>query len=162
MLSRTKARRRARLGPMAKRRSTSAAIVRYPVVQTRPQANVIRIQTPRAISAPKKKRVHHRRGSSAGGSSGKTILGAGIGGAVLGFIEKQWPTFPTVPILGRAGTIAVAAYFLQKQGGMSSPILRDVAIAGAVVAGYQLGKEGKIAGEDIDGDDQVRGIAAQV
>jgi hypothetical protein len=110
--------------------------------------------------------VHHRRRGSVGGqTTGKTIIGAGIGGAVLGFVEKQWPTFPTVPILGRAGTIAVAAYFLSKQGGMSSPILRDVAIAGAVVAGYQLGKEGKVSGDDdVSGDlaEQVRGIASQV
>jgi hypothetical protein len=148
---------------MAKRRASSAAIVRY--ATPRPVAPVIRIATPRAAAAPKK-RVHHRRHGRVGGqTTGKTIIGAGIGGAVLGFVEKQWPTFPSVPILGRAGTIAVAAYFLHKQGGMSSPILRDVAIAGAVVAGYQLGKEGKVAGEDeVSGElaQQVRGIAAQV
>lgn len=149
--------RRARAG-------SSTQIVRY--AQPKAVAPVIRINAPRAVAAPKsKKRTHHRRGSVGGTSTGKTIIGAGIGGAVLGFVEKQWPTFPTVPILGRAGTIAAAAYFLSKQGGMSSPILRDVAIAGAVVAGYQLGKEGKVAGDDdVSGDiaEQVRGIASQV
>lgn len=151
---------------MAKRRSTasSSQIVRY-AAAPRPVAPIIRIATPRA-AAPKAKKHHRRRHSGASGNTtGKTIIGAGIGGAVLGFVEKQWPSFPTVPILGRAGTIAVAAYFLSKQGGMSSPILRDVAIAGAVVAGYQLGKEGKVSGDDdVSGDlaEQVRGIAAQV
>jgi hypothetical protein len=93
------------------------------------------------------------------------MIGAGIGGAVLGFIEKTFPTLPTVPILGRAGTIAIGAYFLSRQGGMGhGGIVRDVALAAAVVAGYQIGKTGKIAG-DVEGDvmgDDVSGIAAQV
>jgi hypothetical protein len=89
------------------------------------------------------------------------MIGAGIGGAVLGFIEKTFPNLPTVPVIGRAGTIALAAYFLSRQGGMGrSGITRDVALAGSVIAGYQLGKNGVIAG-DVEGDD-VSGIAAQV
>jgi len=91
-------------------------------------------------------------------------MGTAIGGAVLGFIEKQFPTLPTVPLLGRAGTIALGAHFLSKQGRRSSGIFRDVALAGAAIAGYQLGKEGKVSGEDVSGElaEQVRGIAAQV
>ena len=94
----------------------------------------------------------------------KTMIGTAIGGAVLGFAEKRWTTLPTVPVLGRAGTIALAAYFLSKRGGTFSGVLRDVALAGAAVAGYEMGKEGKIAGDDVQGDipEQVRGIAAQV
>jgi hypothetical protein len=148
---------------MAKRRSSgSTAIVR--AVQTRPVAPVIRIQAPRSIAAPKKK-THHRRRSASAMGSGKTLIGTAVGGAVLGFIEKQFPTLPTVPLLGRAGTIAVAAHFLSKQGGQTSGILRDVALAGAAIAGYQLGKEGKVSGDDdVSGDiaQQVRGIASQV
>lgn len=86
-------------------------------------------------------------------------MGAGIGGAALGFIEKSFPNLPTLPILGRSGTIAVAAYFLSKQG--RHPILRDVALAAASIAGYQIGTTGKISGEDVLGED-VSGIAAQV
>lgn len=91
------------------------------------------------------------------------MLGAGIGGAVLGFIEKSFPTLPTVPIIGRAGTIALGAYFLSRRGGMGGTILRDVALAASAVAGYQLGHTGKISG-DVMGDvaPQVSGIAAQV
>lgn len=82
----------------------------------------------------------------------------------MGFVEKQFPSLPTIPILGRAGTIAVAAHFLSKQGGQTSGIARDVALAGAAIAGYQLGLTGKVSGEDVDGDlaEQVRGIASQV
>jgi len=77
------------------------------------------------------------------------MLGAGLGGAILGFVETKFPTLPTVPLLGRSGTVALAAYLLNKQGmGGGGGIMRDVALAGAVVAGYELGKEGKIAGED--------------
>jgi hypothetical protein len=83
-----------------------------------------------------------------------------LGGAALGFIEKQWPNAPTVPYIGRAGTIALGCWFF---GGKSKPgLLRDIAIAGAVVAGYELGKFGKISG-DVEGElaPQV-GVAAQV
>jgi hypothetical protein len=118
------------------------------------------------VAAPKKKTHHRRRGASTSvGASPKTLIGCAIGGAVLGFVEKHFPTLPTIPIIGRAGTIAVGAYFLSKQSGMASGIMRDVAVAGAVVAGYQLGKDGKVAGEDdVVGElaEQVRGIAAQV
>lgn len=81
------------------------------------------------------------------------MIGAGIGGAVFGFIEKEWgPKIPTIPILGRAGTVAVICHFARKQGGMmGSSLVRDVGMAAAVIAGYQLGSTGKITG-DVDGD----------
>lgn len=151
---------------MARRKTSSATqIVRaFPFPRPAP-APIIRIASPRAPAVKKTK--HHRRRSSAGGgfSSGRGLIAVGIGGAALGLIEKHFPNFPTLPVVGRAGSIALAAHFLSKQGGMSSGLLRDVAIAGAVIAGYQLGKEGKVAGDDVSGDDlaeQVRGLAAQV
>lgn len=89
--------------------------------------------------------------------------GTALGGAALGFIEKQWPNAPTLPIIGRAGTIALAAYYF---GGKAKPgLMRDIALSGAAVAGYELGKTGKIAGDDVLGDiaPQVGGaVAAQV
>lgn len=87
------------------------------------------------------------------------MLGAGIGGAVFGFVEKSFPTMPTVPILGRAGTIALVSYMLAKRGGMGGGILRDMALAGAAIAGYELGKDGKISG---DLAPQVSGLADQI
>jgi len=81
-------------------------------------------------------------------------LGAGIGGYLFGFIETKFPNLPTLPIVGRAGTVAIACHFLQKQGGFGhGAIVRDVGMAAAVIAGYQLGKTGKISGDDVDGDD---------
>lgn len=89
------------------------------------------------------------------------MIGAGIGGAVFGFIEKEWgPKIPTIPILGRAGTVAVICHFMRKQGGaMGGTLVRDVGMAAAVIAGYQMGSTGKITG-DVDGD--VDGDASQI
>jgi hypothetical protein len=91
--------------------------------------------------------------------SGKSLFATALGGAAFGFIEKSFPNLPTLPLVGRAGTIAIAAYFLSKRGGMGGGIVRDIANAGAAIAGYQLGKTGTISG-DVMGD--VDGLAAEV
>jgi len=109
--------------------------------------------------APATKKKHHRRRGSAGGG-GLTIqhiVAAGIGGFALGFVKKTFPTLPTVPILGRSGTIALGAYLLRSH--VRSPIVRDIALAAAAVAGNELGSTGTISG---DVSPQVSGVAAQV
>jgi hypothetical protein len=147
---------------MAKRRTSSAQIVRaFPV---RAPAQVIRIESkasPRRHSSPRAaKPKHHRRRHAKGGQlSGRTMMGAALGGAVLGFVDKSFPSLPTLPFIGRAGTIALGAFLLRNMGGGIGGILRDAALAGAAVAGYELGKEGHITGEI---PSQVRGIASQV
>lgn len=143
---------------MAKRRRRSTAGQFTKAISVyRPPAPIIRVSAPRAVA----KKKHHRRRSGGGSHelSQKTMLGSAIGGAALGFIEKSFPNLPTVPLIGRKGTIAIAAYMLHKRG-TGGGILRDVAIAAAVLAGYELGKDGKISG---DVADQISGnIAAQV
>lgn len=95
--------------------------------------------------------------------SPKSMVGAGIGGAIYGFIEKQWGAkIPTVPIIGRAGTVAMFCYFARKQGFARSPIVNDIGIAAAVIAGYQLGSTGKISGDDVDGFGVVGDLAQQI
>lgn len=145
---------------MAKRRRSTRTQVSRAISVYRPPAPIIRVSAPRA---PKVKK--HRRRHSVGSHelSQKTMIGSAIGGAALGFIEKSFPNLPTVPLIGRKGTIAIAAYMLHKRG-TGGGILRDVAIAAAVLAGYELGKEGRISGE-VMGElaPQVSGdIAAQV
>jgi len=88
------------------------------------------------------------------------MLGSAIGGAIFGFVEKTFPTLPTVPILGRAGTIALAAYFLGRNSHMGGGIVRDVALAAAAVAGYELGKDGKVSGDYPEMG--LHGIASQI
>ena len=62
------------------------------------------------------------------------------------------------PLLGRAGTIAVVGYFASRKG-MGGGLVRDVTIAAAVIAGYQLGATGHVSGMIAP---QVSGIAAQI
>jgi len=74
---------------------------------------------------------------------------------VLGFITKTFPTLPTVPLLGRAGTIALAVYFLKPKMGL----LQDAGIAAAAIAGNELAAKGSISGDVVP---QISGIASQV
>lgn len=150
---------------MAKRRKTTTQVVRastaVPTVRIQTSAPARRHSAPRAVA--KRKGKSRGRGRGGGGLSLQMLGGTALGGAALGFIEKQWPNAPTLPIIGRAGTIALAAYYF---GGKQKPgLMRDIALSGAAVAGYELGKTGKIAGEDVLGDlaPQVGGaVAAQV
>jgi hypothetical protein len=145
-----------------RRRSTSTAIVR--TVPVRAPAPVIRLNVPRS-RAPAK--VKHRRRHAVGGGaalSAKVMLGTALGGAVLGYVDKNFGAkLPTVPMIGRKGTIAVIAYFLAKKGvGGMGGIMRDVALAAAAVSGYELGNTGKISGVDGELDGELDGLAAQV
>lgn len=71
-------------------------------------------------------------------------MGTAIGGLAYGFVEKQFPNLPTMPMLGKSGTVAAAMYFLNP----SNNILKDMGIAAAAIAGYQLGATGKVSGDD--------------
>lgn len=69
----------------------------------------------------------------------------GMAGFAYGLIEKSvGDKIPTLPMLGKAGTIAVAIHFL----GKGNPTLQQAGEFAAGLAGYQLGKDGKIDGED--------------
>jgi len=116
----------------------------------RAPAPVIRISAPRAVSAPRKK--HHRRRVGSGDGGKNAMWQHALGGAALGFAEKSGITkmLPQIPMLGVKGTFAAAGYFLgltKKPG-----IMRDAVLAAATLAGYELGKDGKVSG-DVDGDD---------
>jgi hypothetical protein len=87
---------------------------------------------------------HHRRHHV---SAEKALMGFVIGGFALGWIDKSATAIPTIPILGKAGTIAVAAHFF----GKGKPgLVTDLRNAAAVVAAYEYGSTGKIAGDDDD------------
>jgi hypothetical protein len=126
----------------------------------RAPAPIIRVQAPRAPSTYRsRKKSHRRKGGGGRALTQSSCIGVAVGGAVLGFVDKTLgASLPTIPILGRAGTIAVAAYFLGK--GKGKGLFRDVAIAASAVAGYQMGNTGHVAGLDVA--PQVSGIAAQV
>jgi hypothetical protein len=67
------------------------------------------------------------------------------GGFVVGFIERNWgDQIPSIPLLGRKGTIALACYFMAPK----NKILQDAGKAAASIAGYELGATGAISGID--------------
>jgi hypothetical protein len=153
------------------------------------KVQIVRMPSPPApimLAAPKRRRratttivkakktSHRRHGVGASSPlTAKHMFGIGVGGLALGYIEKHWgANLPTMPVIGRKGTIAVGAYFLAKHGGMGAGIARDVAIAAAALAGYDLGNKGSISGDldgDVDGEvapqigrSRVRGVSAQI
>lgn len=124
------------------------------VVVVTPPSPPVRRSSGRRRAAPKRR----RKGAIAkvGGQAGSyknRLIGTGIGGAAYGFIEKSFPNMPTIPLLGKSGTVALGCYFF----GGSHPIIRDIGIAAAAIAGYSLGSTGSVSG--YGGDDH--GLASQ-
>lgn len=69
-----------------------------------------------------------------------------LGGYALGMIDKSDLDIPTVPFLGRAGTVGIAAYAIYRLTG--NP-WADAAATGILsIAAYELSKEGEISGYD--------------
>ncbi len=87
-----------------------------------------------------------RRTRGGGAGSNMDIGKAAIAGFGFGLVEQVADRYsvPTVPVLGRKGTIALACYFLRKQ----HPLIADIARAGITISTYQLAAEGKVTGED--------------
>jgi hypothetical protein len=121
-------------------RSHSRAIVRVPHVKP------IVIRQTKVVKAKK----HHRGRRHHGGLGGFLSQGqikAAIGGAALGFIHKQFPNLPTVPMLGRNGTIAIISYMMRGK----VPFAEDVAVAALAISGYQFVSTGTIEGDYVAG-----------
>lgn len=116
----------------AARSTTKTQIIRAP-------APVIRVSAPRA--APHKKK-HHRRSGAGGGKS--SIVANVVAGGLLGYLDKNATTFPTVPALGRAGTLAVVAYFWN--GNVMGFSTRRLADGFAAIAAYEFTTKGSVSG----------------
>lgn len=122
---------------MAKRtaaRSTNITrIIRAP-------APIVRVSAPR--SAPKKHKGGHRRGGKGGGKAG--LMACAVAGFALGYLDKNSTTFPTVPMLGRAGTLAVVCHYWKSNiMGFSTA---DLAKGFAAIAAYEYSTKGTISG----------------
>lgn len=59
---------------------------------------------------------------------------------------------PTIPMLGKSGTVAAACYFLKPKG----QLMQDVGIAAAAIAGYTFGATGHVSGHGDDGGGMAR------
>ena len=72
-----------------------------------------------------------------------------MGGLGYGLIEKHFGAkIPTLPFIGRSGTVALACYFFAGK----HPLIKDVGVAAAAIAGYSFGATGKVSGEDYADD----------
>jgi hypothetical protein len=150
---------------MAKRRKTATKTI---TVRERSAPQTIKVSVPRA--APIRAKTRRRRHHSGGGSRSRGFGGGGatgamsfnksgslaLGGFIYGYIEKTFgPQLPALPLIGKTGAIALAAFFL---GGKNPGLIADVGNAASVIAGYSFGSTGKVSGLA----PQVSGIAAQV
>jgi hypothetical protein len=125
---------------MAKAKSGSAKIIRLPAAK----APNITIRQ----AAPKKVKHHRRKGGATGGMSVTDVALAGAAsGYVLGYIDKNPGSIPTIPMLGRAGTLALAAWFFRAK----HPMLSKMALCFAGIAGYEKAKDGTISGDEGNG-----------
>jgi hypothetical protein len=83
-----------------------------------------------------------------GGLISNEAIQMAVGGALYGFAVKQGiiDKLPAIPILGRTGTAAILLDYWSRHGG--GQLAHRAARAAAAIAGYQLGHEGKISGDD--------------
>lgn len=113
-------------------------------------APIIRVSAPRAPA--RKRPVRRRRKSGGGGGIGGIVSGEAIqmaiGGALYGYAVKSGlvAKLPAIPVLGRTGTAAILLDYWSRHGG--GQIAHRAARAAAAIAGYQLGHEGVISGDD--------------
>ncbi len=71
------------------------------------------------------------------------LAGVGVGFAVKsGFMDK----LPAIPVIGRIGTAALLLDYWGKHGG--GTMVKNAATGTAFLAGYQLGSEGQIHGDE--------------
>lgn len=139
---------------MAKRRSTARIIpftarAASPTIITVPSAAPTRRRGRRSGGlAKRRKGTRRRRGAVAGGGGffNQERIGAMTGGFLLGVLDKQGTVLPTIPVLGRAGTLGLALYFGGKQFRM--PLAVHMSTAALAVAAYELGNKGSISGVD--------------
>lgn len=116
----------------------------FPAGGGRSQSITVKVPRPRAAPTHHKKTKHHRRHGGGDGSFTNVVVTPGIAGLILGYIDKgSLPfTVPTIPMLGRAGTLALAAWWFRKHHRM----LPRLAGGFAAIALYEWEREGSIAG----------------
>ena len=70
------------------------------------------------------------------------------GAGVLGFLKKSgiMDQVPSLPVVGRIGAVAIIGHLWHRNGG--GQLARDVSLAAAAIAAYQLTSKGEIDGED--------------
>jgi hypothetical protein len=131
---------------MAKRtKHKSRALALYRPSMPKP----IVIRTTKIQKAKRHHRRHHHGGSfGLGGLMSHQRLGIVAGALAFGFLEKQalFASLPSLPMIGKSGTIGLAAYLLSNGG--KNKLADDIATAAFVIAAHELGSTGTIVGEE--------------
>jgi hypothetical protein len=131
------------------RRKTKTAIqtIRVPRAAG-PQ--IIKVQAPRAPAKRKAPRRRRRQSTigAFGGAASRSNIDVAIGGGLYGLAVKAGliDKLPAIPIVGRTGTAAILLTYASQRG-MGGELVKRMAIAASVLAGYQLGTEGKVLGD---------------
>jgi hypothetical protein len=128
-----------------KHRHKSRALSLY-----RPSPKPIVIRTTKIV----KHKKHHRRHGGGGGGFGlgglfnKKRMGIVAGAAAFGFLEKQamFASLPSLPMIGKSGTIGLAAYLVSNGG--RNKLADDICTAALVIAAHELTSTGSIIGDD--------------
>jgi len=131
---------------MAKRtKHRSRAMALYRPSSAKP----IVIRTTKVVKAKHRHHRHHGGGGfGLGGLANKQRLGIIAGALAFGFLEKQalFASLPSLPMIGKSGTIGLAAYLLSNGG--KNKLADDIATAAFVIAAHELGSTGTIVGEE--------------
>lgn len=99
------------------------------------------LRLPRGLTQGAKKHLRRARRHGVGGTLSGLMM-FGVAGFILGNIDKSGTSFPTIPMLGRAGTAALALHYL----GKGNKMMQQGSLACAAIAGYEFGSTGKVAG----------------
>ena len=122
--------------------ATRTIVIRRAAQQARRAVQPIIVRAPAAMKHVK----HHGRKIASAAYEERHRMGAILGGLALGLIEKAGIDLPTIPLLGKAGTLGVAAWAMGKWG--KSRIASHAATGFLAIAAFELGKEGHINGLD--------------
>lgn len=127
-------------------RSTALAIKHALARRPAPMVKPI-IVKPAAVVVKKPKKHPRHHGGGGRGLSGfvsNDRIGKVVGALAVGFLEKQglMQQLPALPLIGRKGTIALAAYML----GGKSKLANDICDAALILAAHEFGSTGSITG----------------
>jgi|SRR5579872_233652 len=115
------------------------------------------IRTTKVVKHKKHHRRHHGSGFGLGGLMNKQRIGIVAGALAFGFLEKQalFQQLPSLPLIGKAGTVGLAAYLLSNGG--KNALANDIATAAFVIAAHEFGSTGTIVGDEAPGIGYVAG-----
>jgi hypothetical protein len=121
-------------------RSRSHSLARFAPRTSKP----IVIRTTKVVKAAKRHASRKGHSQQLLSTDRMEMVGAAF---AVGILEKMQfvKDLPSLPLLGKTGTVGVAAYFLSNGG--RNKMADNIASAALTVAGYMMGATGSIVGD---------------